>query len=165
MNSKNLATRDERKKAVVASIDDIAVASLGHAVAPVELSSEQRSRMRERIMTGIAPPANTLTVRGAAVEWRELWPKVWVQQLHFDPDSRVQMSVVRMEPGGVIPPHEHDHDEECLVLEGEIRLGDYYVRRGDFHIAKAGSRHADLLAPEGALLMIRSATHAPRIAI
>jgi quercetin dioxygenase-like cupin family protein len=131
-------------------------ASLTSAVAPVELSNEQRSRMRAKILGGIAPPPNTVTRRGTDAPWHEVWPRVWVQQLYADPQSGVQMNIVRMEAGGVIPAHAHDHDEECLVLEGEIRLGDYYVRRGDLHIARAGSQHGDLSAPTGALLMIRS---------
>jgi quercetin dioxygenase-like cupin family protein len=145
-----------------AAFDDVAATlaqSLSSAVAPVELSSEQRSRMRAKILDGIAPPPNTITRRGADAQWIEVWPRVWVQQLHSDAQTGVQMNIVRMEAGGFIPAHAHDHDEECLVLEGEIRLGDYYVRRGDLHIARAGSQHGDLSSPTGALLMIRSIAH------
>lgn len=139
------------------------IESIASAIAPEELSIEQRTRMQARVMERIAAPANTTTVRGAAVEWRQRWPNVWVQQLHVDA-AGMQTTLVRMAPGSVIPPHDHGHAEECLVLDGEIRMGDFYVRRGDLHIAHAGSRHAALESPAGALLMIRNVLDRARIA-
>jgi len=150
------------------TLDEQALQSLSEAIMPLELAPEQRDRMRTRMMESVAervaPPQQTETVRGESVKWRQFWPGVWVQQLHLDPQTRVQTTLVRMDPGSSIPAHVHGYDEECLVMEGEIRLGDYAVRRGDFHVARAGSAHGDLVAPAGALLMIRGVAdsmHAP----
>jgi len=145
-------------------LDDETLQSLGEAIAPFELSPDQRAQMRARIMERVAPPQRTATVRGSSVQWRQVWPGVWVQQLYLDSQTRAQTTLVRMDPGSVIPAHVHDHDEECLVMEGEILLGDYAVRRGDYHVAHAGSAHGALTAPSGALFMIRTvagAEHAP----
>ena len=46
-----------------------------------------------------------------------------------------------MRPGGVIPAHRHQHEEECLVLEGECRIGTHRLVAGDVHVAAAGSWH------------------------
>lgn len=67
-----------------------------------------------------------------------------------------QTVLLRLHPGGVIPGHWHTVEEECLVLEGEIKLGDYRVRQGDMHICSPGYAHPDITSETGALLLVRS---------
>jgi quercetin dioxygenase-like cupin family protein len=37
---------------------------------------------------------------------------------------------VALYPGASLPAHDHPADEECLVLEGEVMLGDIVGRAG-----------------------------------
>lgn len=61
--------------------------------------------------------------------------------------------------------HRHTQEEECLVLEGEVFIGGYRLSQGDMHVARPGAAHAQIRAPKGALLMIRSATPPPNFRI
>jgi quercetin dioxygenase-like cupin family protein len=143
--------------------DEKLVGAIGEALRPAELSEQQRASMRARIIerTHDAQPPDTETVRGEKIQWREAWPKVWVKVLKQDAAADMQITLLRFEPGGRVPGHPHRRDEECLVLEGEVRVGDHLVRAGDLHIAHAGARHGDLVSESGALIMIRSELYRP----
>jgi len=58
----------------------------------------------------------------------------------------------RAAPGAAVPRHGHRHDEECLMLEGELFLDDLLLRRGDYQIAPAGTAHGAVLAETDVLL-------------
>lgn len=44
-------------------------------------------------------------------------------------------------PGAVVPRHRHGHDEECLMLSGELFLDDLLLCEGDYQLAPAGTGH------------------------
>lgn len=112
------------------------------------------SRIVQRLPA--APPVGTITVRSSEGEWIPCLPGVEVKILHIDEQQNTQTALWRMQPGSVLPAHDHSLDEECLVLEGEIRSGDFVVRQGDFHLGLAGEAHSDIYSEAGALLLIRS---------
>lgn len=58
----------------------------------------------------------------------------------------------RAEPGARVPAHSHGHDEECLMLDGEVFLDDVLLRRGDYQIAPAGTGHGGVFTDTGAVL-------------
>lgn len=47
----------------------------------------------------------------------------------------------RAAPGASVPSHMHGHDEECLMLDGELFLDDVLLQPGDYQIAPVGSGH------------------------
>jgi hypothetical protein len=55
-----------------------------------------------------------------------------------------------------IPVHSHNQEEDCLVLEGEVTVGEHVMRSGDWQRAQPGSTHADFWSKAGCLLFIRS---------
>jgi quercetin dioxygenase-like cupin family protein len=64
-------------------------------------------------------------------------------------------ALVRMAPGTSLRAHAHDEQgevEECLVLEGELRVGDEVMRAGDYQRALPGSEHDEQRTETGALL-------------
>jgi quercetin dioxygenase-like cupin family protein len=136
-------------------LDAATLAAIAEALRPAELSSAQRDSMRDRIAARTRT-VHTQTVRGGDVEWQSPWPNVFVKVLRQEADSNLQMVLFRIEPGGVVPAHEHTKEEECLVLEGEILIGDHRVAAGDLHIARAGAAHGDITTQTGALVMVRS---------
>jgi quercetin dioxygenase-like cupin family protein len=145
--------------------DETLIGAIAEGLRPAELSQQQRASMRARILerTHDTQPPDTETVRGESIPWREAWPRVWVKVLKQDAVADMQITLLKFEPGGRIPGHAHRLDEECLVLEGEVRVGDHRVRAGDLHIARAGGQHADLVSERGALIMIRSELHRPHV--
>lgn len=103
----------------------------------------------------------TLTVRAQEGSWRPMAPGVTVKTLWRDRRSGRWSALLRVEPGAVYPPHDHDEDEECLVLEGELRFGDLLLKAGDFHLARKGHRHPEASSPGGCLLYL-SGARSPR---
>ena len=132
--------------------------TLAAAIAPTELSQADRTNLHDRIMARVAaaPPARTYTVRIAEGAWAPAGPGVEIKVLRMDRRQNSQTVMIRMQPGSQIVPHRHNLEEECLVLEGEILIGEHRVGPGDMHIAEPGARHPPIFAPRGALLCIRS---------
>ncbi len=77
-----------------------------------------------------------------------------VRRLAFDEDTRKQTMLVRMAAGSSYPAHEHSSTEECLVLEGDLLVGDRPMRAGDYQRAEVGSRHKAQRTESGALLLV-----------
>jgi quercetin dioxygenase-like cupin family protein len=48
----------------------------------------------------------------------------------------------QVDPGAFVPLHTHGHDEECLMLEGELFLDDVLMQAGDYQVAPMGTQHA-----------------------
>lgn len=136
------------------ALDAATIAGLAAAVAPVTLPPERIASMRSRIAAGIAD--STRVVRAGEGEWQELLPGITIKTLHVDREHGTQTSLWRLAAGARIPRHPHSKDEECLVLEGSITHDGETYRQGDFLHTRPGLRHKEFVAPQGALLMIRS---------
>jgi anti-sigma factor ChrR (cupin superfamily) len=83
-------------------------------------------------------------------------PGVSVKPLHVDSARRYVTMLVRMEPGSSYPGHLHAGAEECFVLDGELRVGDEVLQRGDYQRAAEGSEHGRQWTEKGCLLLIVS---------
>lgn len=46
-----------------------------------------------------------------------------------------------VQPGASVPLHTHGHDEECLMVQGELFLDDVLLQAGDYQLAPAGTGH------------------------
>jgi quercetin dioxygenase-like cupin family protein len=81
------------------------------------------------------------------MRWVEPGHRRWVQSaagvevLPLRGDSEVVSMLVRFEPGASVADHRHALNEDCLVLEGEMFLGDILLRCGDYQLAPAGGSH------------------------
>lgn len=78
-----------------------------------------------------------------------------MRELRWDEASGIYTSLLRMRPGGVIPAHRHEREEECIVLEGEVQIGTYQLSAGDVHIAAAGTWHEQVTTRKGVLVLLR----------
>ncbi len=97
--------------------------------------------------------AQTRTVHAHALQWRSLAPGVMCAELWSDP--KLVCHMYRLEPGAEVPAHEHSEDEECLLVSGELMLGDTLLQAGDYQIAARGSRHGTASTDVGAVLFVR----------
>jgi quercetin dioxygenase-like cupin family protein len=134
---------------------DLLYAALGEAMAPAAPPQELAMRLRQRLLTSLSPPpsARLITIPAAAGVWQKLAPGVAIKVLREDEQSRSLL--LRMAPAAELPAHDHDLEEECLVLEGEVRLGDLRLRAGDYHLALRGIPHGVVRSEPGCLLFIR----------
>jgi len=137
------------------ALDPDTIAKLGAALTRGALEPELSARMRARVMASVSAPA-TDVVRAAEGDWKTLLPGITVKTLRVDREQGTQTSLWRLAAGARIPRHPHSKDEECLVLEGEIVHESKLYGPGDYLYARAGVRHNEFTAPNGALLMIRS---------
>ena len=105
-----------------------------------------------------AEPSQALVIRRAAeAAWQvgEM-PGVSIRVLFADPDRNHFTALVRMAAGTSYPRHIHRGPEECLVLEGDLRVGDTVLGPGDYQRAPEGSRHGVQSTEQGCLLLITS---------
>ena len=143
------------------ALDPETLAILAASIRDRELSAERKASIKARIQARLQAPApeGTLTLRTGDGRWLPVAPGIEIKILHLDRQQKTQTSLWRLAPGAVLAEHHHRSDEECLVLEGEVHLGDHYVRAGDYHLAKAGYTHPPLETTSGALVLIRGEMH------
>jgi anti-sigma factor ChrR (cupin superfamily) len=139
-------------------LDDPLVAQIAAGLVQSELPASTADAMHERILGRIQqePPEGTFTIRAGDMRWINVGPGVEVKVLRKDVERNDQTVLIRMQPGSVVVGHRHTQEEECLILEGEVFIGNYRLSAGDMHVAHPGVVHAPIRAPHGALLMIRS---------
>jgi anti-sigma factor ChrR (cupin superfamily) len=161
--------RKRSKPPVPASavLGDSLVAQMSAGLNHSTLSHSARQALHQRILKNIQTqaPEGTFTIRAADMQWVNAGPGVEVKVLRKDAERNDQTVLIRMQPGSVVVGHPHTQEEECLILEGEIFIGDYRLSAGDMHVARPGVVHAPIRAPRGALLMIRSEMPPPRFRI
>lgn len=139
-------------------LPDTLVEALLDAQAEIRPDADRAHRLKARILERVrseARPLDLLTIRAGEGEWIRLGPKVEMKPLREGADAF--SFLLRLAPGAVLPPHGHDLDEECIVLEGEVQFGDVRVQAGDFHLAPRGVPHGLMRSRKGALLYLRGA--------
>jgi quercetin dioxygenase-like cupin family protein len=88
-------------------------------------------------------------------DWIEVQEGLFQKNLWTD--GMVASRFFRIEPGTKIDRHYHPLAEECMMLSGDIFLGDILIQEGDYHLAPAGTEHLDITSDTGALLYVRGA--------
>lgn len=128
------------------------------ALADRHTSEVPSARVWAAIAAGIdeTPLPNTTTIRAAEGSWQTVSAGAAIKVLFENPDDGYRSFLLRMEPGGRLPGHVHAYTEECLVLEGELIIGETRYVAGDFHVAHPGSRHQDLTSESGGLVYVRT---------
>jgi anti-sigma factor ChrR (cupin superfamily) len=138
-----------------------------HLHAPHGLSQEANARIKQSILQKItastdsnapvptpAPEANVRNVRRDD-GWVNLGKRVQAKVLH---DDGTNLSwLLKLLPGGGLPEHDHaDGAEECMVLEGQLRINGVDFWAGDYQIALPGSVHHEVSSEQGSLVYLRS---------
>jgi quercetin dioxygenase-like cupin family protein len=87
--------------------------------------------------------------------WIEVQKGVFQKDLWTD--SSVASRFFRLAAGTHLDGHYHPLDEECMMLGGEVFLGDILLQAGDYHIAPASTEHLEVFSDTGGLLFVRGA--------
>jgi anti-sigma factor ChrR (cupin superfamily) len=131
-------------------------ANLAALLQPVQPPSARTAAMRARLLQrahAAAQPDPHLTLRADEGRWRTLGTGIDMKILRREPGTVSYL--LRMAAGMRVPAHDHDTDEECLVLEGEVWLGTTHAFAGDYHLARQGIPHGELHTESGCLLFLR----------
>lgn len=129
------------------------VKTLLEAVEPQSLSAERALNLRARILGSVQQKPNFVTVRHQEGVWETVAPGVSTKLLHRS--ATAHSFLVRLAPGAALPAHDHQGEEECLLLEGDATLGDVHATPGDYQLAPSGSRHKTITTQDGALIFVR----------
>ena len=140
-----------------AALDADIVDLLNVAVSPTPVDQAALARVKRRVLARIAEAQRTdhLTVRAEDGQWQPFGPGLALKVLHEA--GGVMSYLVRLAPGAVLPPHRHPMDEECVVLEGSLRIGDLEVGAGGFHLGRQDVLHMPIVSERGALIFLRGA--------
>jgi len=152
--------------AAPATLDADIVRALDHAQRPADAASDAdaalAARVRSRLMGRIAAEATPghVTIAADQPSWRTFLPGIDCKVLHTSGDTMSYL--LRFAPGAVLPAHHHPVDEECVVLQGELRIGaNLTVAQGGFHMARAGLPHDAITSDAGCVIYLRGAR--PRV--
>lgn len=80
-----------------------------------------------------------LTVRDADAGWPDFAPGIQRRVLWQSCGQAAMLYYAQA--GAQVPAHSHGHDEECLMLQGELFLDDLLLQAGDYQLAPVGTGH------------------------
>jgi quercetin dioxygenase-like cupin family protein len=124
---------------------------------PVELKSRMRARLLDQVQAEEAAiQPGFKTIRAHEGEWLEPLPGAKIKILHAEADGLLTY-LARLSPGFEMQGHPHPHPEECLMLEGDLWLGNLRLQAGDYHFAERGLHHGRLRTEQGALVLLKGA--------
>lgn len=103
--------------------------------------------LREAGTQAVATP---LLQRAADAPWADYAPGI-ERRVMWTHDGQAAM-LYRTEPGAAVPRHGHRHDEECLMLAGDLFLDEVLLRPLDYQLAPAGTVHGGVYTDTGVLL-------------
>lgn len=100
--------------------------------------------------------------RASEGRWRSAGQTgAYIRILNHDRALGRSTFLLKIDAGCRFPTHDHDANEECIVLSGDIQDGELSFGPGDYFRAAAGSRHAELSTREGCVCMITTAVVRP----
>jgi anti-sigma factor ChrR (cupin superfamily) len=124
-----------------------------------ELSSQAAAAIKQKVMqrigTNVTPVTGSIKSLMSNSDWRVLTKGLHVKLLHDD--GKTISWLLRLLPGGCLPEHDHaDGVEECMVIEGELKINGAPFKAGDYQVAYPGSIHHEVASETGAVLFLKS---------
>lgn len=149
------------------------VSRLALAAQPEKPCGGLRAKLLRRIVEPAPAKARVLpgfveempgfhTLRAGDGKWRSTeYPGIEMKLLSRDPAADMITTLIRMAPGSVLPRHQHAKEEQCWVLEGDIRQkdGSIQMKGGDFFRAMPGTHHDHVVTDGGCTLLIVGSAH------
>lgn len=123
------------------------------------LSPDANTRIKQSLLQKIGetshPDASNLHSVRRDDGWIQMSKRLQFKILH---DDGVHLSwLLKIAPGGGLPVHDHaDGTEECMVLEGCVRINGEQFHAGDYQVALPGSVHHEVFSEHGSLVYLRS---------
>ncbi len=103
------------------------------------LSSKDGGHVFVRETDGGGDGVQRTLVRDVEAGWPEFAPGIRRRVLWTGGGQAALL--YRADPGASVPNHSHGHDEECLMVQGELFLDDVLLQQGDYQLAPAGTGH------------------------
>jgi quercetin dioxygenase-like cupin family protein len=107
---------------------------------------------------GFSMPANQSITARVTDGWLRVSDLLEIKLLFVDEKADSVSFLLKGQAGAAVPSHIHSHYEECLVLEGDVQIGDYLsLGPGDFHCAGPHQPHPVVSTRHGTLVYLRTA--------
>jgi quercetin dioxygenase-like cupin family protein len=121
----------------------------------VTATPRQAREIKHRLLDRVADADDShLTIDADQGDWQPFGQGVRIKVLHEHADGLSYL--LRLAPGATLPPHRHPIDEECIVLEGWVRVGTRVeIGPGGYHLAHRGALHATISTVTGATIFLR----------
>ncbi len=151
-----------KERPLAGALDDDILNLVGDSLAPEVMPEQRKKALFGKIMAQTQRPAEPeatdyVTVRSGDGDWIRLTPKIEKKILFVDHERKIESYLLRAEPGAELPGHQHEQDEYCIVLEGDVSFEDIELFAGDFHFARQGSWHGAASTRGGALVYLEGA--------
>jgi quercetin dioxygenase-like cupin family protein len=116
------------------------------------------ARVRSRVMRRIGEDSvrHHVAVAPDQGAWQRFLPGIDRKVLHEH--DGVMSYLLRFAPGAVLPAHRHPAAEDCVVLEGTIRIGSLELGSGGYHHVPKDVLDADSTTDDGCVIYLRGAT-------
>jgi len=132
-------------------------AAFDAALKPEAVPAEVAARIKRRVLNRIAnAEATQVAIAPEQGHWRPFGPGVEIKVLHKR--DGIMSYLLRMAPGSELPNHRHPHDEECVVIEGRVQMGDVAMGPGGYLMERQGTLHPPLRTVDGAVIYLRGAS-------
>jgi anti-sigma factor ChrR (cupin superfamily) len=124
---------------------------------PLSTHPVQARAIKRRVLERVADSDDShLTVGPDEGPWQPFGEGVQIKVLREQ--TGVMSYLLRLAPGARLPAHRHPMDEECVVLEGTLRVGTRIeIGPGGYHLAHQGALHAPVSTLGGATIFLRGA--------
>lgn len=103
------------------------------------------------------PGDQPYTVLDAAAGWPDYAPGIQRRVL-WQREGQAAL-LYCAQPGAQVPQHTHGHDEECLMVQGELFLDDVLLQPGDYQLAPAGTGHRITATDTGVVIYAHGDLH------
>lgn len=125
--------------------------------ADARLAPRAAQAIKQRVLERVADTdASHLTIGPGQGSWQPFLDGIEIKVLHEQ--AGVLSYLLRLAPGARLPAHRHPADEECVVLEGTLRVGaSLVIGAGGYHLAHQGALHAPVWTETGATIFLRGA--------
>ncbi len=133
------------------SLRDYHVTPAGHSTPTWRSAEGALLFVRESDLTAAAAD-QPFSVRDADAGWPDFAPGIQRRVL-WQRDGQAAM-LYFVQPGVHIAHHAHEHDEECLMLQGDLFLDDLVLRPGDYQVAPVGTDHRSTETDTGVVLYV-----------
>lgn len=115
---------------------------------------DDSASITRRRLTEDAPSPPSVYLDVPSMPWEDTaFPGIRMKLLCSDPASGLCTMLMRLEPGAVVPLHEHTAIEQTWVFEGALQDDEGSCGPGQFVWRPAGNTHTAWAGPEGALIL------------
>ncbi|MGO8697571.1 MAG: cupin domain-containing protein [Limisphaerales bacterium] len=98
------------------------------------------------------PNLSNLSDDQANLGWQPFYPGVEIRWLYQEANQGSAAALIRFQPGGIVPLHEHRGFEHIYVLSGSQSDGNGRLNAGSLMVHRPGTRHS-IVSEEGCLVL------------